>query len=108
MATYQILYWHDIPLQVRSKEQVNGRRVSKPLAPRFMAAVDKAAMAARHTDTENYRGGFKWGEYLQREGEPEAVVDAIIAEIEATHGTIPWRETANRLKRESREKENNG
>ena len=38
MPTYQILYWYEIPTQVRVRE---GReRVSKPLSPRFMEAVD--------------------------------------------------------------------
>lgn len=108
MSTFQILYWHDIPLQVRSKERVDGKRISKRLSPRFMAAVDKAAMAARHTSADRYRSGFRWGEYQQRQGEPEAVVDAVIAELEASYATIPWRETADRLKRAPGQGNDNG
>ena len=44
MAKYQILYWHDIPLQV--KAQVGRTRSSKPLSERFQVAVDNASMEA--------------------------------------------------------------
>lgn len=100
MPTYQILYWYDIPTQVRVRD---GReRVSKPLSPRFMEAVDRAAMRARLTGADEYPRGFKWSEGRHREGTPEGVVDAVIAELEAQYATIPWRELADRLRAERR------
>lgn len=100
MPTFQILYWYDIPTQVRVRE---GReRVSKPLSPRFMEAVDRAAMRARLTGADEYPKGFKWSQGQTREGTPEAVVDAVIAELEAQYATIPWRELADRLRAERR------
>jgi hypothetical protein len=100
MPQYQILYWHDIPTQVRVRE---GReRVSKPLSPRFMEAVDRAAMRARLTNHDDYPAGFKWSEPQPREGTLEQVADAVVAEIEAQYPTIAWREMADRLRAERR------
>lgn len=101
MPTYQILYWYDIPTQVRVRE---GReRVSKPLSPRFMEAVDSAAMRARLTGADDYPRGFKWSEGRTRDGTPEEVVDAVVAELEAQYETIAWREMADRLRAERRQ-----
>ena len=95
MAKYQILYWHDIPVQVRS----GGRhdRVSVPLPDRFQEAVDKAAMRAELTGSEAYTDGFRWGEMQVRDGTAEQTAQTIAAELDAQHEKIPWRETADRL-----------
>ena len=101
MPTYQILYWYDIPTQVRVRE---GReRVSKPLSPRFMEAVDSAAMRARLTSAEEYPKGFRWSEGQQRDGSPEEVVDSVVAELEAQYQAIEWRQLADRLRAEKRQ-----
>ena len=42
MVEYQILYWHDIPVQVRARE--GRKRLNKPLSERFQVAIDHAAM----------------------------------------------------------------
>ena len=99
MTTYQILYWYDIPTQVRAKE--GRQRVSIPLPERFMEMVDKTAMAARITASDAYLNGFKWNKAQEREGTPEEVAAAVASEIDVEYETINWRETANRLKAKS-------
>ncbi|CUS02350.2 conserved protein of unknown function [Candidatus Promineifilum breve] len=96
MTTYQIMSWHDIPVQVRA----GGRRdrVSLQLDPRFMAAVDSAAMAAGLTGSDAYLAGFVWGEAQERDGAPEAVAAAVAAELEDQFATIDWRATAVALR----------
>ena len=96
MTTYQILYWYEIPTQVRAKE--GRKRVSKPLPDRFMESVDKAAMAAKVTADDAYLRGFKWSTAQEREGTPQEVADTVYEEVVAEYETIDWRETANRLK----------
>ena len=97
MAKYQIMYWHDIPVQVRA----GGRRdrVSIELPQRFQVAVDNAAMAAELTGTDAYLDGFRWSEMQERDGTPEAVAKAVAAELETEHETIDWRQTAVSLKK---------
>ena len=52
MATYQILYWHDIPVQVRAKDV--GGRAGAELPARFQEAIDQAAMAAGLIGSDEY------------------------------------------------------
>lgn len=95
MAEYQILYWHDIPLQVRS----GGRRdrVSQELPSRFQAAIDNAAMAAGLVGDEGYLNAFRWSDPQQREGAPAEVVAAVVAELDAQYARIEWRKTAETI-----------
>ena len=92
MTSYQIMYWHDIPVQVRA----GGRRdrAGVELSPRFQAAVDNAAMAAGLTGSDAYLSGFTWGEPAERDGTPAEVAAAVAAELEAQYATIDWRRTA--------------
>jgi Virulence factor len=96
MATYQILYWHDIPVQVRAGRRRN--RASVELPQRFQVAVDKAAMAADVTGTDGYLDGFSWSETEEREGTPEEVATAVSNELIAQYSKINWRKTAEKLK----------
>lgn len=91
MSTYQIMYWHDIPVQVRA----GGRRdrASVELPPRFQVAVDNAAMAAGLTGTDAYLDGFIWSDPAEREGTPAEVAAAVAAELAAQYATIDWRST---------------
>ncbi|MBX3056412.1 MAG: virulence factor [Anaerolineae bacterium] len=95
MTTYQILYWHNIPIQVRA----GGRRdrVSRELPPRFQAGIDSAAMAAGLTGTDAYLDGFAWSEPQERDGSPEEVVAAVVAELDRQYETIDWRGTAVKI-----------
>lgn len=96
MTNYQILYWHDIPVQVRA----GGRRdrSSVQLPERFQEAVDAAAMAAGLTGSDAYLEGFVWGESQTREGLPNEVSENVAAELDKANPTIDWRATVKRLK----------
>ncbi|NUM46508.1 MAG: virulence factor [Anaerolineales bacterium] len=99
MAKYQILYWHDIPLQVKAQE---GRtRVSKPLTDRFQIAVDNASMEAGLTGTDEYLNLMRWGEPQTRDGSPEEVVAALLTELETQYAKIDWRKTAKAVTRDA-------
>lgn len=96
MTSYQIMYWHDIPLQIRAGSRRD--RVSRELPQRFQDAVDRAAMAASLTGTDDYLSEFFWAEPLERDGTPAEVVDAIIAELDDRYREIDWRRTAESIK----------
>jgi hypothetical protein len=99
MAQYQILYWHDIPVQVKAK--VGRERISKPLSDRFQKAIDHAAMAANLVGSDEYTDMFRWSEPRERDGSAEAVATAVAAELEARYGKINWQATAVQLKSRS-------
>ena len=80
---YQIIYWRDIPAQLKLK--VERKRSSRPLSPRFMAAVDAAAMQAGKTDSEGYMDEWRMGDWEAFTDDPETVADITIAELEAVY-----------------------
>jgi hypothetical protein len=92
MTQYQIMYWHDIPVQVRA----GGRRdrVSKELPERFQLAIDNAAMTAGLFGSDEYTNQFKWSEPMERNGTPEEVAEAVAAELDEMYSRIDWRKTA--------------
>lgn len=80
---YQILYWRDIPAQIKIR---SGReRLSRSLSERFQQAIDSAAMFARTTSTEDYLEEWRSSEWMEREGEPGEAADSLLAEIEAAY-----------------------
>ena len=96
MTQYQILYWHDIPLQVRSRD---GReRANITLPARFQEAVDAAAMIAGLTDDDAYTDGLHWSDPAERSGSPDEVAAAVAAEIDQQYLAIDWRKTAAALR----------
>ena len=95
MAEFQVLYWHDIPLQVRAGNRRN--RVSFELAPKFQAAIDQAAMASGLIGTDEYLDGFRWSEIQEREGSAEEVAATVVAELDASYPQIDWQKTAKAI-----------
>jgi hypothetical protein len=96
MPKYQVLYWHNIPLQVRVKE---GRtRTSKELPQRFQVAVDNASMEAGLTGDQAYLDLLRWTPAEERPGTPEEILAAVIDEVIEKHPKIDWRSTAAELK----------
>jgi hypothetical protein len=82
-SSYQIVYWRDIPAQVKVKAGRN--RAAKPLSERFQVFIDRAAMRAGMFNTDDYLSEWRTGEAIERAGEPEAVAEAVIAELEADY-----------------------
>ena len=83
MAIYQIMYWHDIPRQVKVKDQTG--TVKRFLPERFQKAINSAAIAASKSDPEAYMNGWKWGPREERAGSAGEVADALVAELEAAY-----------------------
>jgi hypothetical protein len=81
MTTIQIVYWRDIPAQVKVKA---GRvRASRQLSDRFQIAIDRAAMRAGLFNSDDYLNAWRTVDAPERDGEPQAVAEAVAAELEA-------------------------
>ncbi len=96
MASYQVLYWKDIPLQVRARD--GSDRISLPLSERFQEAVDQAAMLAGLTGSEAYTDLLQWTEPQEKPGTANEVAHSVAAELESAFSTIDWRRTAAALR----------
>ncbi|MDX1413293.1 MAG: virulence factor [Candidatus Promineifilaceae bacterium] len=82
-AKFQIIYWRDIPAQVKVK--AGRERAGRPLSDRFPVAIDEAAMRAGLTDSTDYLAEWRNGEWQEREGTLGEILDALVAEIEAAY-----------------------
>ncbi len=81
MALYQILYWREIPAQLRAFE---GRRpVSKPLDERFQQAIDRLAMEEGLEGSDDYLDQWQWSEKRERPGTADEILAALARELEA-------------------------
>ena len=96
MATYQVMFWHDIPVQVRARG--DGGRASVPLPPRFQEAIDQAAMSAGLIGSDAYSDTFRWSEPQERSGTAKQVAAAVAAELDAHYAHLDWQATAQALK----------
>jgi hypothetical protein len=83
MARYQVMYWKDIPSQVKAED--DGGTAKAMLADRFQQAIDAAAMADGSTGTDAYLEGWGWAKKQERAGSAQEVVSAVVAEIEAEY-----------------------
>lgn len=83
MATYQILYWKNIPAQVKV---YRGRRpISKPMPDRFQQEIDRVAMKEGLAGTDAYLEQWQWTEKKERDGEADALLDALLQELETEY-----------------------
>ena len=81
MATYQIMYWKEIPAQVKASDE-NGE-FSLPLPSRFQEVIDEIAMREGDLNSDSYLDGWHWGESKELAGSAEKVARKIIDEIDA-------------------------
>ena len=66
MAEFRVTYWRDLPSLVTARD---GEHTAKAaLDPRFMIAIDEAAMRLGATDSDAYLEGWEQGPELERPG----------------------------------------
>ena len=80
-ARYQVLYWQDLPSQVKAWDEADEVKVD--LAPRFAARIDAAAQRLGLTQADVYLAQWRWGEAVERPGTAAEVADAVRRELEA-------------------------
>jgi metal-dependent amidase/aminoacylase/carboxypeptidase family protein len=86
MARYRIMYWKHIPQSFTVEG--DGRTVKRQLSQKIQNAIDSFAMAVGATSTTDYAKEFKRGEWIERDGVPEEVAEALLAELETQFAKI--------------------
>jgi hypothetical protein len=81
MATYKILYWQEIPTQIKAEDDMDD--VTVMLDDKFMKQVDILAAQRNLQSADDYLAQWKWTEEEEREGSAQEVADAVKAELEA-------------------------
>jgi hypothetical protein len=83
MTAIQVVYWRDIPAQVKAR--VGRMRATRPLAERFQESIDAAAMRAGVSQSDAYLAEWRTVELAEREGDPASLVEALVAELESAY-----------------------
>ena len=79
MAKYQILFWKEIPAQVKA---YNGARaISRQLPERYQLEIDRIAMAEGLAGSDEYLNQWRWTPKLDREGTAEEVLETVSREL---------------------------
>ena len=81
MATYRILYWQEVPSQIKAADDLDD--VTVQLDPRFMERIDRLAAERGLQGTDDYLAQWHWGDEHEREGTAEEVAREIKLELEA-------------------------
>jgi hypothetical protein len=81
VARYRLVQWKDIPSLVEAFEGDQHARV--PLSQRFQDLIDAVAMREGASESDAYLEGWGQGPEQERPGPPQAVAEAVAAELEA-------------------------
>jgi metal-dependent amidase/aminoacylase/carboxypeptidase family protein len=81
MARYRITYWKHIPQSFTVEGE--DRTVKKQLSQKAQNKIDAYAMAVGATSTADYAKEYKRGAWIERDGSPEEVAEALLSELEA-------------------------
>jgi hypothetical protein len=80
VATYRILYWQEIPSQIKAEDDLD--EVTLPLDPRFMERIDQLASQRGLQGTDDYLAQWRWSEPQELTGTAEEVAQAIKLDLE--------------------------
>ena len=90
MATFKVLYWQEVPTQVRAEDAEDDEddedEVTLPLAARFLERVDRLAAQRGLSGSDDYLAQWRWSEEEDRDGSARDVAEAVKAELEAQAG----------------------
>jgi len=80
-TTYQILYWQEVPVQIRAEDDA-GNQVTAEL-PRAVARVDLLASQRGLSGGDDFSAQYRWGDEIERDGSAADVMADVQAEYEA-------------------------
>jgi hypothetical protein len=81
ITTYKILYWQEVPSQIKAEDERDEVTVSMP--DRFMERIDILAAKRGLQGADDYLAQWQWSDEQQREGSAQDVAEALRSELEA-------------------------
>jgi hypothetical protein len=88
MSSVRVLAWRTIPTQVEVTAG-DGTVVKRPMPRWFMQEVSRITMREGLAGTDDYLDAFAWTEPVERPGDAETILGAVIAEEAAKLGRKP-------------------
>ena len=90
MTTYRIMYWHDIPYQIKAQDEKGV--VKRQLSARFYQAINSAAIARQKYEDNAYMNGWKWAEKQTVESGAKELAEQLANELELNYSKEKLRE----------------
>jgi hypothetical protein len=81
VATYKILYWQEIPTQIKAEDDVED--VTLQLDGKFMERIDILAAQRGLQAADDYLAQWSWSVEEEREGSAREVAKQVRAELES-------------------------
>jgi len=81
MSKFQVLYWQDIPSEIKAWDDFDEIKVS--LSPRFAERIDSSAQRQGCIQADAYLAHLRWSDEAERPGTPDEVAKAVKEELEA-------------------------
>lgn len=81
MAIYKILYWQEVPSQIKADDGLD--EITLPLEPRFLERIDQLAGQRGLQGSDDYLAQWRWSEEEERAGSAEEVARAVKAQLES-------------------------
>jgi methylmalonyl-CoA mutase cobalamin-binding domain/chain len=81
-SKYQILYWQDLPSQIKAWDDFDERKLDLP-SP-FPDRIDAAAQRLGLASGDAYIAQLRWGPELTKAGSPDQVLEFVLNELKAT------------------------
>jgi hypothetical protein len=85
MANYQILYWQDIPSQIKVWDDFDEEKIELP--QKFMLKIDQVAKEQGLISEDDYLLQWRWGEEQEQPGTINEVAEKVINELEQKFNT---------------------
>ena len=79
-SKYQVLYWQDLPSEIKAWDNFDEVKISLP--NRFAEMIDASAQKQGFIQADSYMQHLRWSEESERPGTPQEVADAVKKELE--------------------------
>lgn len=86
MTRYRITYWKNIPQSFIVEGE--GRTIRKQLSQKVQDKIDAVAMVEGLTSSSDYARQYKRGDWMDRDGTPEEIAEALLSQLEADAAKI--------------------
>ena len=80
-SRFQVLYWQDIPSEVKAWDDFDEVKISLP--ERFTVRIDASAQRQGLVQQDSYSAQLRWSDTAERPGTPREVAEAVRKELEA-------------------------
>jgi 5-methyltetrahydrofolate--homocysteine methyltransferase len=80
-AKFQILYWQDIPSEVKAWDDFDEVKISLP--EKFALRIDASAQKQGLISQDAYAAHYRWSDAAERAGSPREVAEAVCKELAA-------------------------